>query len=89
MIYIFKVIYSSFIKNWTYSIVYNNHWHDYKIANILNLTLFDYHTELRRFNFKTFINYKKVTFQNEEDAQKVANYLNEKYGVILKLQGIV
>jgi len=44
---------------------------------------------LRRFNFKTFINYKKVTFQNEEDAQKVANYLNEKYGVILKLQGIV
>lgn len=59
--------------------------HDKQIAEILNLDIKAYEKILQHFNGEK--NYLMHKFSDVRDANRALNYLNDKYGVLLKLMG--
>lgn len=60
---------------------------DNEIARMLCISLENYHQELLKFNFKIYHMTFNITFTNIQDAKKMLEYLENKYGIILALTG--
>jgi len=60
---------------------------DKSISNEIGISLKKYHGILKKFNaIPTYRN--EHYLYNFDDAEKCCEYLNEKYGVLLKLMGV-
>jgi len=58
--------------------------YDLSIANKINLHIYNYQRELKQFGAIQNSNREKY-FQSSKKCQKCCDYLNEKYGMMLKL----
>lgn len=78
-------------QNNKYYFVYFNkgdntiHVNDNSMAELLDMTLKEYTT--LTLSYGTIYMCNELVFTNSSDAQKFADYLNDKYLVILKLSG--
>jgi len=59
---------------------------DYNIARLLKIPYIQYVKELEKFGAK--LAYCNHYFKSSKKAKQCCDYLNEKYGVLIKLKGV-
>lgn len=70
-----------------YFVSYKDHCWDKEIAELLCINIREYQHLMMTFGADYIWSWYDVGFYNKNNAQNAVDYLNEKYGVMLKLEG--